>query len=88
MRLSNLKLAKPSLRHIAKPWGLTTSLTGFFGDFFKPWISIPPLLLVISLIGFAVALVLFRKKAKSEGLEQTYNSKLGGVLSYFALSIF
>ena len=87
MRLSNLKLAKPSLRHIAKPWGLTTSLTGFFGDFFKPWISVPPLLLIVSTVGFIVTLLIFRKRAAIEGLEPTFNSKLGGVLTFFALSI-
>ncbi|HKX12761.1 MAG TPA: tetratricopeptide repeat protein, partial [bacterium] len=40
-----------------------------------------------SAMGFFIALVLFRKQAATQGLEQTFNSRLGGVLSFFALSI-
>jgi Cytochrome c biogenesis factor len=87
MRLANLGPAKSSLRHIVTPWSITTSVVGFFGDFIKPWISIPPLLLIVSSVGFVAVLILFRKRAKAEGLEKTFNSKLGGFLSYFALSI-
>ncbi len=87
MRLATFDLAKSSFRHFRTPWWVTTSIGGFLGDFFKPWISLPALLLAASSVGFVVLLIIFRKKVKVQGLEQTFNSTLGGFLTFFGISI-
>ncbi|MFO1463079.1 MAG: hypothetical protein U1F66_04835 [bacterium] len=87
MRLKEIGLAKSSLKHVAKPYGITTAVAGFISDFIKPGFNTPPYLLVVAALGFVATLVLFRKRAKAEGLESTFNSKLGGWLTFFSLSM-
>ncbi len=86
MQFKHLELAKPSLKHVAKPYGITTAVAGFISDFIKPGFNTPPYLLVVAALGFVVTLVFFRKRAKQDGLETTFNSKIGGWLTFFALS--
>lgn len=86
MRLKEIGLAKPSLKHAAKPYGVTTAVTGFISDFIKPGFNTPPYLFVVTALGFIVTLIFFRKSARRDGLETAFNSKLGGWLTFFALS--
>jgi tetratricopeptide (TPR) repeat protein len=86
MRIATLGLARTSLRHATTPWAITTSAVGFICDVLKPSGNLAPYLFIVSAIGFAIIFWIFRKRSKTEGLEKTFNSSLGGFLSFFGLS--
>ncbi len=86
MRLVNITLAKDALSRALTPWEISTSVIAFIGDFLKPEENIAPYILLASGIALLILLAVFRNRAKAEGLEQAFNSDLGGLLAFFALS--
>lgn len=86
MNFASLGMAKASLKYATTPWAVVTSVVGFTCDVLKPSGNLAPYLLVVSALGLIAMLFFFRKRAKAQGLEKTFNSPLGGFLSFFALS--
>lgn len=85
--LARAAFSRTSLKHAATPWGMTTSIVGFASDVLKPSVDLPPILLAVSLVGLIIALLIFLKKTKSEGLEAAKESSVTGFVTFFALSI-
>jgi len=86
LKSNKILLVKNSFRHIAAPWGWTNSVIGVLGDIFKPAFDCAPLLFGGFTAMFIASFILFRKKSKAEGLEKAFNSTLGGMVTFFALS--
>jgi len=82
-----ITIAKPSLKQAAAPSSAILSVLWFICDFIKPLEDLTPYLLMVSTVGFGIVLFRFRKRVKAEGLEKSFNSRLGGYLCFFALSI-